>query len=364
MKTKAAVARAKSAPLSLETLEIEQPRPNEILVRVHATGICHTDLAMRDQVFPVPQPIVLGHEGAGVVAAVGAEITKFSVGDHVALSFSSCGSCAPCAAGAPSYCAKSFELNFCGGRLDGSSALSKGEEKIHSHFFGQSVFSEYAVCNERNAVRVDKDLPFEVLAPLGCGIVTGAGTVMNVFRMKKGQSIVVFGAGAVGLAVILAARALGAGPIIAVGRNQLKMNMAREFGATHLVEGSSEAVAMVKQILPGGADFTVDTTASTVVIERAVACLGPRGVCALLGVSHPTETLSLNLIDTISSGKSVRGVVEGDAIPQDFIPRLIELYRAGQFSYDKMITCYPFAEINQAIHDAETGKIIKAVIRM
>jgi aryl-alcohol dehydrogenase len=365
MKIKAAVARAKAAPLCLETVEVGDPRPGEVLIRVHASGICHTDLAMRDQTFPVPQPIVLGHEGAGVIAAVGAGVTGLAVGDHVATSFDSCGECPICLEGEPAYCLQAFPRNFGGSRLDGSTAFSKDGEKIHSNFFGQSSFAEYTICHHRSVVKVPKEIPLQVLAPLGCGIATGAGAVMNVFKLKQGQSMVVFGAGAVGLAAILAARALGASAIIAVGRNKLKMDLAKQFGATHIIDGNHPNVPeAVKAIVPGGARYALDTTAVPRIIENAFASLGTLGMLGVLGVSQPTETMALPLIDAISVGKSVRGIVEGDAIPQVLIPKLIELYQQGKCPFDKMSTYYPFDKINEAIHDAESGKVIKAVLRM
>lgn len=365
MQIKAAVARAKSAPLSLEMLEIEAPRKDEVLVRVLASGICHTDLAMRDQVFPVPQPIVLGHEGAGIIAAVGSEVGDFTVGDHVAMSFNCCGECGLCKSGASSYCEKAYPLNFGGSRLDGSTSLRKGDEKIHSNFFGQSSFAEYAICNRRNVVRVPRELPFELLAPLGCGVITGAGAVMNVFKLAPGQSIIVFGAGSVGLSAILAARASKAGAIVAVDLLDSRLALAKELGATHVINaGVGNVAEALHAALPAGVNFALDTTARPAVIATAMACLGTLGVCGVVGSSHPTETLPLNLIDTISVGKSVRGIVEGDATPATFIPKLIELHQQGLFPYDRLISCYNFENINEAIHDSEKGKVIKAVVRM
>jgi aryl-alcohol dehydrogenase len=349
----------------METIEVGDPRPGEVLIKVQASGICHTDLAMRDQTFPVPQPIVLGHEGAGEVAAVGAGVSGLAVGDHVATSFDSCGECPTCKDGSPAYCDQAFPRNFGGSRMDGSTAFSKDGEKIHSNFFGQSSFAEYTICHHRSVVKVPKEIPFEVLAPLGCGLTTGAGAVFNVFGMKKGQTMVVFGAGAVGLAAILAARAVGADTIIAVGRNKVKMDMARAFGATHIIDGNHPNVPeAVKAIVPGGVRYALDTTGVPRIIENAWACLGARGRCGVLGVCAPTEIMKVPIIDAISGGKGMTGIVEGDAVPQSIIPKMIELYQKGQFSFDKMSTYYPFDKINDAIHDAETGKVIKAVVKM
>ena len=219
MKVKAAVARAKSAPLTIETLDLEEPRAGEILVRLIAAGICHTDLAMRDQVFPVPQPIVLGHEGAGIVERVGSDVTKVVAGDHVVMTYNSCGRCPSCLEHEPTYCHDFFSYNFAAQRPDGSTALSQDGQPIHSHFFGQSSFATYALCLERNVVKVPHDAPLELLGPLACGVQTGAGAVINALRVGAGRSIAVFGTGSVGLSAIIAARLVGAAVIIGVDLN-------------------------------------------------------------------------------------------------------------------------------------------------
>lgn len=215
MNITAAVTRAARSPMSLETLELESPRDDEILVRVVATGICHTDIAMRDQAYPVPQPVVLGHEGAGVVERVGAAVTSVAPGDHVVMSYNSCGACASCAAGAATYC-YDFGCNFAAVRTDGTTPISGRNGSIYGNFFGQSSFADFALCRERNVVKVSKDVPLELLGPLACGVQTGAGAVFNALRIGRGQSFAVFGAGSVGLSAVMAAAVAGAAPIIAV----------------------------------------------------------------------------------------------------------------------------------------------------
>jgi aryl-alcohol dehydrogenase len=256
---RAAVTRAPHAPQSLETIELAQPRDNEILVRVVATGICHTDIAMRDQTFPVPQPIVLGHEGAGVVERVGQNISKVKAGDHVVMTFNSCGVCESCYEHEPNYCHDFFGRNFAGGRPDGTSPLSKGGERIHGNFFGQSSFAGYALCTERNVVKVPKDVPLERLGPLACGIQTGAGAVINSLKVGVGKSFAVFGAGSVGLAAIMAARVVVATVIIGVDLNEQRLKLANELGATHTINGGQENV--VEEICRSpGLVFTMPST--------------------------------------------------------------------------------------------------------
>lgn len=365
MQITAAVTRRPAGPFSLEMLEIEAPRAGEVLVRVVATGVCHTDMVMRDQHLPTPQPVVLGHEGAGIVERVGPGVTKVAPGDHVVMTFNSCGRCPSCSDHAPTYCHEFFPRNFMGAREDGSSGLSRGGETIHANIFGQSSFATHALCHERNAVKVDKAAPLEILGPLGCGVMTGAGAVMNALKVPAGRSLAVFGAGAVGLSAVLAAKAIGAGPIIAVDINPERLALALELGADHALNGAEgEVVEKIQAITGTGAHFSIDTTANLKVMRQAVDCLGARGVCGLVGASKMGDELPLDAVSVMSGGKVVRGVVEGDADPDVFIPELIALHQAGLFPFDRLIRFYPLAEINQAVADGEAGRVIKPIVRM
>jgi len=365
MQITAAVLRSRSGPFGLETVDLEEPRAGEVLVRVVATGVCHTDMVMRDQDLPTPQPVVLGHEGAGVVERVGAGVTKVAPGDHVVMTFNSCGHCPSCSDHAPTYCHEFFPRNFMGDRSDGTSGLSKDGETIHGNIFGQSSFATFALCHERNAVKVTKDARLEILGPLGCGVMTGAGAVMNALEVKAGRSLVVFGAGAVGLSAVLAARAVGAAPIIVVDINPARLALALELGADHALDGRSEPVVeRIQAITAVGADYTIDTTANLKVMRQAVDCLAPRGVCGLVGASRMGDELALDAVAVMSGGRTVRGIVEGDADPDVFIPRLIDLHLAGQFPFERLIAFYPMDLINEAVKDGETGAVIKPVVRM
>ena len=366
MKIRAAVTRAPHAPMSLETLEIEAPRADEVLIRISASGVCHTDIAMRDQLFPVPQPIVLGHEGAGVIEAVGSDAAGLAVGDHVVISYARCsGECAQCRRAAYSYCEHAFPLNFGGARLDGSTSLTCGTERIHSHFFGQSSFAEYVVCSARQAVKAPKDAPLELLGPLGCGVTTGAGAVIHALDVGVGESIAVFGVGSVGLSAVMAARLAGAGTIIAIDVNPQRLALAEELGASHVVNvRTQEPEAAIREILSGGVQFALDTTARPETIRAAIASLSTRGTCGLLGASAPSAVACFSPMDVMSYGKSVRGIIEGDAVPAILIPQLIEFHRQGRFPFDKLVKFYPFEAINEAIDDIETGKTVKPILRM
>lgn len=365
MRIRAAVVRAPHAPMSFEELELEAPRSGELIVRLIATGVCHTDIAMRDQVFPVPQPIVLGHEGAGIVERVGPGVTKVRPGEHVVMTYNSCGQCKNCYAARTSYCTDFFGRNFGGSRPDGSTALESSVGPVHSHFFGQSSFATHALCRERNVIRVPTDVPLDLLGPLACGIQTGAGAVINALAVGSGSSIIVVGAGSVGLSAVMAARLVGATVIVAVDLNEDRLLLAQELGATHIFNPQTDNVAEgVRTICPLGADYALETTGSAEVIRSAIEMLAPRGVCGLLGASAVSAELTLNIAHLMTAGRSIRGIIEGDSVPENFIPTLIDLYKQGHFPFDRLIRFYPFEALNEAIRDSEAGRAIKAVVRM
>jgi aryl-alcohol dehydrogenase len=365
MKITAAVVREEAQPFSIEELELEEPRVDEVLVRIVATGVCHTDLIVRDQWYPVPLPSVLGHEGAGVVERVGEAVTKVQPGDHVVLSFNSCGLCANCAQGRPTYCLNFFERNFGGARPDGSNGLSRNGDPVHDHFFGQSSFADYTLAAERSVVKVSQDAPLELLGPLGCGIQTGAGSVLNTLRPEAGSSIAVFGTGAVGMSAIMAAVVAGCTTIIGIDVKPNRMELARELGATHTINGAkTDAVEEIGKITGGGTDYSLETSAVPQVFRQAVDCLVPLGVCGLVGAAPLGTEASLDMNNILIPGRTVRGIVEGDSVPDVFIPRLIELHDRGRFPFDRLIEFYDLEEINQAAEDSEEGTVLKPVLRM
>ncbi|MBZ0127720.1 MAG: NAD(P)-dependent alcohol dehydrogenase, partial [Rhodobacteraceae bacterium] len=330
MKIRAAIARDKGAALSLEEIEIEEPRSDEILVKVAATGVCHTDLVVRDGMLPTPMPVVLGHEGAGVVEKVGSAITKVKPGDHVVMTFASCGTCPSCQEHAVTYCHEFFPRNFFATRGDGSTALSNGDETIHSNFFGQSSFATYALCQEANVVKVPADVELELLGPLACGIQTGAGAVMNALRVAPAKSFAVFGTGSVGLSAVMAAKVVGATTIIAIDMNDERLAVARELGATHTINpGSANATEEIMKITGYGVNYALDTTGLPAVIRGAVESLAPMGTCGILGASGPDAEIVLNETHFMSAGRKLVGIVEGESNPDVFIPMLIDLYRKG-----------------------------------
>lgn len=361
----AAVVRRKGGPFVIETLRLDAPRDDEVRVRIVATGMCHTDLVIRDQVYPVPLPIVLGHEGAGVVEAVGRGVRKVAPGDHVVLSYMSCGHCAPCGRGEPAYCTLGHPLSFGGSREDGSVSSHDAAGPVHDHFFGQSSFGTYALAHERNVVRVPKTAPLEMLGPLGCGLQTGAGAVLNALKVAPGSSLAVIGTGSVGLSAIMAARIAGAGRIIAVDLVPARLALARELGATDTVDPSDgKMVAAIRDLTGGGVDYALDTTGSPKVLRDTIDALGIRGTCGFVGAAPIGTEASFDMGAVMSPGKTIRGIIQGDSVPDIFIPRLVEFHAQGRFPLEKLIRFYPFDAINEAAADSERGVTIKPVLRM
>lgn len=316
MQVKAAVTLGYQQPFVIKDVEVAPPGKDEILVKIVATGVCHTDAVMRDNPGVVPMPAILGHEGAGIVASVGEAVSGIRVGDQ--------------------------DLSL---------------------FFGQSSFSQYVVTRASNAVVVDPEVDLTLLGPLGCGIQTGSGTVLNRLKPVVGESLVVFGCGAVGLSAIMAAKLTGCSQIIAVDIHASRLALAGELGATHQINGKEQdAVAVIKQITGKGAHYAVETTGVSAIVLQAVHAVKPLGTVAIVGF---TGDITLNVQnDLMAEGKSLVGVIEGDAVPALFIPLLVQLYKQGKFPIDKLIARYPLADINQAFADSASGKVIKPVVVM
>ncbi|MDF8333388.1 NAD(P)-dependent alcohol dehydrogenase [Novosphingobium cyanobacteriorum] len=363
---RAAVSRVAGAVPQIEAVTVEDPREDEILVEMTGVGVCHTDMVMRDGHLPVPLPVVLGHEGSGVVRAIGAGVTDLAVGDHVVLSFMSCSHCASCDAHQPAYCHAWVPLNFFATRADGSTALTDATgAAVHSHVFGQSSFATHAVVNRRNAVKVDADLPLHLLGPLGCGIQTGAGAVLNSCRVRAGASVAVIGTGAVGISAIMAARIAGAGTVVALDINDTRIALAQELGATHGFrsdDGDYGAYAAAAGCA-AGFDYIIDTTGIPAVVNKAILALAPQGELALVGAYPPGGNIVADATHLMSAGRVVRGVVEGGADPQRFIPELIGYYREGRFPFDRLVQEFPFEAIAEAIAAGESGRVVKPVVR-
>ncbi|UVK36634.1 NAD(P)-dependent alcohol dehydrogenase [Mesorhizobium sp. AR10] len=363
---KAAVVEEKAEPFQIEELVLDEPRADEVLVRIVASGICQTDAHVWQQHLPTPLPVVLGHEGSGVVERVGAAVASLKPGDHVVMSYQACGHCQPCLTARPAYCDYAMEANFSGARLDGTVGVHRHAnvegEAVHGHFFGQSSFATYALTTARNTVKVPNDVPLDLLAPLGCGLQTGAGAVLNSFKVAAGETIAVFGTGAVGLAAIMAAVVASASVIIAVDVNEQRLALAREFGATHTINPAKCDVGQeLKTITGRGVNYVFDTSGRKEMLAHALNGLAPLGQVGLVASAGSDGTVE---VSKLILGSLVRGIVQGDAIPQLFIPELIRLYKAGQFPFDRLVRFFPFEQINEAFAAAASGEVIKPILRI
>ncbi|MGA6157131.1 NAD(P)-dependent alcohol dehydrogenase [Stenotrophomonas sp. NPDC087984] len=356
----AAVLRSYESPFAVEEVSLGAgPADGEILVRIAGCGMCRTDLAVRRSAGRSPLPAVLGHEGAGVVVETGGPDTGLSVGDHVVLSFDSCGHCRSCLGAAPAYCDSFALLNLFGGRTENATRFTDAAgAALAPRWFGQSSFAEYAMVPARNAVRVDSSLPIELLGPLGCGFLTGAGAVFNSFGAGPGDSIAVFGAGAVGLAAVMAATAAGA-VTVAVDRHPERLALAERLGASPLPAATAGLPERIRQLTDGGARYALDTTGSGQLINDALRALRPTGHLGLVARLHTALPLEPGTLDR---GRRISHICEGDAVPGLLIPRLTALWQAGRFPFDQLIRTYPLADINEAERDCDAGRVVKPVL--
>jgi aryl-alcohol dehydrogenase len=359
MKVRAAVAYEGRHAFSIEDLEMSDPGPENILVRIVGCGLCHTDVKAREGTMGVPMPAVLGHEGAGIVERVGDRVTKLKPGDHVILTGDSCGVCPTCLGRNPAYCDRMSPLNFTDGRDGEPGSFHNGITAIHGHFFGQSSFCNYAVTRERNTIPVRKDAPLEILGVLGCGVQTGAGAILNSLHPPAGATIAVFGTGPVGLSAVMGALECGCSVITAVDVLQSRLEVARKLGATHTVlAGPEVSVAReIRKIVPAGLGYVFDTTGHADSNRQALESLAAKGHFGFCAV--PAEAPRMYLV--MSRGLTIRGIVQGDSVPDTFIPHLVDLHMNGRFPFDKFVTKYSFEKINQAIEDQATGKVVKPV---
>jgi aryl-alcohol dehydrogenase len=359
------VSRLDKEHFRIERLSLEDPRPDEVLVRFTAAGLCHTDLEVAAGNLPTPLPVVAGHEGAGVVQRVGAAVTGFRPGDRVMASFSFCGTCHNCLRGLPAYCPQHFPLNFGAQRTDGSVGLRDAAgQPVRDHFFGQSSFAGRSLCRPSSLIRVPQTpLPDHVLAPLGCGVITGAGAVWNSLRVTPGSTVAIFGAGSVGLSAVMAAAVAGAARIIVSDPLSSRLDLAARLGATDLLDGKAISAAAAIRELTGdaGVDFSVESTGIPQVMADAVAALAPLGSAAILGIAPAGAQLSTDAF-ALLEGRTVTGSIVGHQAPAVLVPRILELNRRGRFPVELLVRTYPLADINTAVEDVRSGAAVKAVL--
>lgn len=369
MKIEALVVQEKDAPFVRETLELDEPGPGEALVRVVATGVCHTDANTQAGDMPLPLPGVLGHEGSGVVEQVGEGVTHVQVGDHVVMAWPYCGQCRNCVRGEHRYCELIGPALVGGRRFMGPQEGTTGYRRedgseLSGHFFGQSSFATHALTYAHTLVKIPDDVPVELAGVLACGITTGAGAILNTARPAPGESVVVFGTGAVGLAAVMAARNTPATKIIAIDLHDSRLEMATRYGATHTINsGQEKAIERILEICDGPADYVLDCTGSVKVIEQAMEAVGMLGTMILIGGAPVDARFSLDHFRTLW-GQRVVGTLGGSGTSNELIPALLALYQQGRFPFDELVEFYDFDQIDQALADSKSGKTVKPILRI
>lgn len=368
MKVRALVLAEKDAPFEEREIDLAEPGRGEALVRIVASGVCHTDAITRAGDMPMPFPSVLGHEGSGIVEVIGEGVTQVAVGDPVIIGWPSCGECRNCLEGEPRYCLRSGEALVSGRRFKGerrgTTAYSLDGEELNGHFFGQSSFATHSITSADALVKVPGDAPVELLGPLACGLATGAGAVLNEARPRLGDSILVAGVGAVGLAAIMAARNTGVTTIIAVDVHDNRLELATELGATHTINSTSaDVVSEVAGITGSTVDFAFDCTGVIAVIESIAETVGMLGTLVLIGGAPAGASFSLDHLSTLW-GKRVFGVLGGGGRSGQLIPGLVELYEQGRFPFDRLVKYYEMGDVEQALSDSRSGEVIKPILRM
>lgn len=372
MKTRAAVLRkapvtgpfSETKPLSIEELELDAPGRGEVLVRIRAAGLCHSDLSVINGDRPRPVPMALGHEAAGVVEEVGDGVNDFAIGDHVIMVFvPSCGKCLPCAEGRPALCEPGAAANTAGTLVGGERRLHRGGEAVHHHL-GISAFAERAVVSRNSLVKIDPEIAFEHAALFGCAVLTGVGAVVNTAAIRAGQSVAVVGLGGVGLAAVLGARAAGAAAIVAVDPIEEKRKLALELGATHTIDPrEGKAVAFVKGETSGGVDAAIELAGSVPALDFAYGITRRGGTTVTGGLANPTRKLELQQVSLVAEERTLKGSYVGSCVPVRDIPRYIAMFRAGLLPVDKLMSgSGPLEEINEAFDGLAAGTTVRHVI--
>lgn len=372
MKVRAAVLRqmghtapyAESKPLRIETLELAPPGPGELLVRVRAAGLCHSDLSVIDGSRPRVMPMVMGHEAAGEVVGMGSDVEGFAAGDPVVFSFVPvCGHCAPCASGRPALCEPGAKANVAGTLLSGERRWQEPPAELNHHL-GVSAFAEYTVVSARSAVKIDPALPPEIAALFGCAVMTGVGAVVNTAKVAPGESVAILGLGGVGLAALVGARAAGANPLVAVDVLPGKLDLARELGATHTVlAGPGVDVAAAIREATGGVQYAIETVGHEQVLMQAYAATRRGGTTITVGLPHPSKQFSVPAVSLVAEERTVKGSYMGSCVPSRDIPRFVALYRAGLLPVDRLLThTLKLEDINEAFDRLKSGEAVRQVV--
>jgi alcohol dehydrogenase len=374
MKVRAAVLRATGAahpyvdsqPLRIETIELAPPQDGEVLVRIAAAGLCHSDLSVINGDRPRPLPMVLGHEAAGIVEALGPGLTDLTVGDHVILVFvPSCGHCRPCAEGRPALCEPAADANRLGELLGGGSRLSQNVVRINHHL-GCSAFSDRVVLARRSLVKIDRELPLEIAALFGCAVLTGVGAVVNTAQVKAGETVAIIGLGGVGLAAVLGAVAAGAAQVIAIDVNPEKLAFAQSLGATTVVDARDpRTIEEIRGATDGGVDHALEFAGSILALRSAIAITRRGGSTITAGLPPPDQMLPLDIVGLVGEERTLKGSYIGSCVPSRDIPRYIALYRAGKLPVDRLMSgVIGLDEINAGFDSLRDGSVVRQIVRM
>lgn len=356
---------AQSQPLQIETLQLDAPGPGELLVRVRAAGLCHSDLSVIDGSRPRGLPMVLGHEAAGEVLALGAGVDDFAVGDQVVFSFVPvCGHCAPCASGRAALCEPGARANTAGTLLSGAQRWHDAGQQTVAHHLGVSAFAEKTVVSARSAVRIETPLRAEIAALFGCAVMTGVGAVVNTARIAPGESTAIFGLGGVGLAALLGAVAASAYPLIAIDLSAEKLALAQALGATHTVQaGSEDVVAAVRSLSAGGVQYAIETVGNEHVLQQAYQATRRGGTTVTVGLPHPQKLFSIPAVSLVAEERTIKGSYLGSAVPSRDIPRFVALYRSGRLPVERLLThTLRLDEINAGFDRLARGEAVRQVI--
>jgi alcohol dehydrogenase len=353
-----------SKPLRIETVELDPPGRGELLVKIAAAGLCHSDLSVINGDRPRPMPMALGHESAGVVEALGEDVVDLEVGDHVVMVFMpSCGHCVPCAEGRPALCEP-------GAAANGAGTLLSGKRRLHcdgvdlNHHLGVSGFAEYAVVSRRSVVKITKDLPLDEAALFGCAVLTGVGAVVNTARLQPGQTAAVIGLGGVGLASVLGAIASGARQVVAIDLSDDKLGLARQIGASHTVNArDANAAEQVRELTQGGVDFAFEMAGAVRAMELAYKITKRGGTTITAGLPPPGAALPLPLVQLVAEERTVKGSYIGTCVPTRDIPRYVALYQAGRLPVDRLMSGkLTLDRINEGFDLLHEGKAVRQVI--
>jgi aryl-alcohol dehydrogenase len=362
VKITAAVLRGAGSAMSVEALDLDDPRPGEIVVEIAGCGVCHTDLSFRDGAWPYPMPAVLGHEGAGIVVAVGSAVNTLVAGDRVVLAFGFCGDCSSCLSGMPANCPNAPLINMRGTRPDGSVTLSQNGSPIHGSFTTQSSFATHVITEERFATKLPDGIPLELAGTLGCGVPTGAGAVLNVLQPKPSSTLAVFGLGAVGLSAVAAAKVSGCSRIVGVDLHPLRLELAREFGATDVIDaGVGDVAGAIHQLVPGGVDGAIEASGAKRALTDAFMSTKPTGTTVLVGAAPIGTQYEIDSISLLG-GRTLRGCTMGLSNPRVFIPQLVRMWEQGLLPIEKLCTTFKLSDIDAALAAAADGSVVKPVL--